>query len=192
MTNATTNDGQPPDSSKSGRYSFKSEGRRQHMLRLLAERKVTGQTLKHGIRGLEDRIRRGLDPDTPLAVLHAERRAAYIQDLGGEATVSAMEAGIADRLADLDLVRGLLNTQRAGAKKMSLKALHDHVQAVTRNVVAYVQAAKAIGPGRREKPTDKTVLVRRYAVEPSGGPSNGQDEANADIMKQAGEQEAGQ
>ncbi len=170
MTDTSKNDSQPAETGQSGRYSFKSEGRREHMLRLHAAGIAFGPRPKHGIRALEDRLKRGLDPESPLAVLHAEQRAKYIADLGGEANLSNMEAGICDRLADLDLVRGLLTAQRQTGKRMTAVQLVNHVQAVTRHVLAYVTAVKAVGPGRRVKDTDREIIIRRYASEPSPQP----------------------
>jgi hypothetical protein len=85
-------------------------------------------------------------------------------------------------------VRGLLNAQRETTKRMTAANLLNHVQAVTRNVLAYVQAVKAIGPGRREKPTDKTVLVRRYAdpVRPTPDNGPGQGQAKAAMLGDSG------
>ncbi len=160
-----------PDKRQSSRHKHKSPGRVAWMKRLHEEGRAFnsgGPRPKHGIRALEDRLRRGLDPGSPLAVLHAEREAAYLQDLGGSEQCSNMERGIAARLADLDLVRGMLASQRLSSKHMSFKVLHDHVQAVTRNVVAYVTAAKAIGPGRRQKDTEE-IVIRRWADEPADG-----------------------
>jgi len=98
VTNDGTGGTPSPDAAQSGRYKRKSPGRVAWMKRLHAEGRAFtsgGPRPKHGVRALEDRIRRGLDPGSPLASLHAERRAAYIQDLGGEDNISAMEAGIA-------------------------------------------------------------------------------------------------
>jgi len=161
-----------------GRYSVKSPGRVAFMKRLNEEGLggMGGRRPTHGIRALTERLKRGLDPDTPLAAFHAELREKYLADLGGEGNLSNMEAGICDRLADLDLMRGLLNAQRETAKRMTAANLLNHVQGVTRNVLAYVQAVKAIGPGRRPKDSDKTIIVKRYAADPGGvTPGNGQD-----------------
>ncbi len=147
------------------------------MRRLHAEGRTGpgGRKLGHGEYALAERLKRGLDPDTPLAVLHGEQRAKYIADLGGEEHLSNMEAGICDRLADLDLVRGLLTAQRQTGKRMTAVQLVNHVQAVTRHVLAYVTAVKAVGPGRRQKDTDREIIIRRFASEPitqSEGASN--------------------
>ncbi len=152
------------------------------MKRLQEEGKagMGGRRPTHGIKALAERLKRGLDPDTPLAVLHNEIKGAYVADLGGDENISAMEAGICDRLADLDLMRGLLNAQRETTRRMTAKKLLDHIQAVTRNALGYVQLAKAVGPGRREKPTDNTVLVKRYADPVSPTPDNGHGQAQAE------------
>lgn len=171
-----------PDGSQSPRYKHKSAGRVAWMKRLHEEGRAGtgGPRPKHGIRALEDRLRRGLAPDSPLGVLHAELRGKYLTDLGGEGNISNMEAGICDRLADLDLMRGLLSAQRETAKRMTAANLLNHVQGVTRNVLAYVQAVKAIGPGRREKPTGKTIIVKRYAADPGAAkPDDGQEAPGA-------------
>jgi hypothetical protein len=170
-----------------GRYSVKSPGRVAFMKRLNEEGLggMGGRRPTHGVRALAERLKRGLNPDTPLAAFHAELRGKYLADLGGEGNLSNMEAGICDRLADLDLMRGLLNAQRETAKRMTAAALLNHVQGVTRNVLAYVQAVKAIGPGRRQVEADRTVVVRRYAADPAASappqPDNGQEgQAGAD------------
>lgn len=137
-----------------GRYRVKSPGRVAAARRLneLGLRGIGGRRPSHGLIALEQRLKRGLDPTTHLGRLHAARRAGYVADLGGEEACSEMEKGIADRLADLDLVRGLLNAQREGTRRIaSAKALHAHALAVTRNALAYVQAVRLVGPGRRPR-----------------------------------------
>ncbi len=172
---------QEPVTAKSGRYSFKSEGRAAFMRKLHEEGRagMGGRRPTHGVRALAERLKRGLDPETPLAVLHAEIKARYVADLAGEENCSAMELGVADRLADLDLIRGLLNAQRDAGKRMSLTQLEAFAAAVSRNAAAYLQAVKTVGPARREKPTDRAVVVRRWAPEPSQGPGNGPGQAEA-------------
>jgi hypothetical protein len=114
-------------------------------------RGVGGRTPSHGLRAIEGLLRRGLDPETPLGLIHKERRDGYAQDLGGEGQCSNMELSVADRLADLDIVRALLMAQRERARRMPVRALIDHCSAVTKNVVAFVQAVRVVGPGRRPK-----------------------------------------
>jgi hypothetical protein len=110
-------------------------------------------------------------------VLHAEYRGRYVADLGGEDNCSAMELGVADRLADLDLIRGLLNCQRDASKRMSLAQLEAFAGTVSKNCAAYLQAVKTIGPGRRQKDTDRQIIVRRqYGEAPQ--PSNGTEQEN--------------
>jgi hypothetical protein len=133
-----------------------------------------GRPLKSGEFALAERLSRGLDAAGPLAILHAERRTRYVGDLGGEENCSAMELRVCDRLADLDLLRGLLNVQRDASKRMSLTKLEAFAAAVSRNAVAYLQAVKTIGPGRRAKDADRTVVVRRWsAAEPDTKPTDG-------------------
>jgi hypothetical protein len=152
-------------------------GKRLHELGIAG---MGGRRPTHGVRALAERLKRGLDPNTPLAALHAELRGKYLTDLGGEENISNMEAGICTRLADLDLVRGLLNAQRETAKRMTAANLMNHVQGVTRNCLAYVQAVKAIGPGRRQVDADKTIIVRRFAADPGAAkPDDGQEEPGA-------------
>ena len=134
-----------------------------------------GRPQKTGEFALSERLKRGLDPTTPLAVLHAEYRGRYVADLGGEDNCSAMELGVADRLADLDLIRGLLNCQRDTSKRMSLTQLEAFAGAVSKNCAAYLQAVKTVGPSRRQKETDRTLtILRNYGATPPA-PSIGQE-----------------
>ncbi len=166
MTNTSKKDSQGPETDQSGRYSFKSEGRREHMLRLHTAGIAFGPRPKHGVRALADRLRRGLDPETPLALLHSEFRDQYVADLGGKEACSAMELGVCERLADLDLIRGMLNAQRDASRRLSLKRLEVFAATVSRNAAAYIQAVKTIGPGRRQRPADQTIIVKKFAEAP--------------------------
>jgi hypothetical protein len=167
---------EPVTTQPQGRYSHKSPGRVAFMKKLNQEGRtgMGGRKVTHGVRALVERLKRGLDEETPLAVLHAEYRGRYVADLGGEDNCSAMELGVADRLADLDLIRGLLNCQRDASKRMSLAQLETFAGTVSKNCAAYLQGVKTIGPGRRQKDADKQFIVRRPYGEAQ--PSNGTEQ----------------
>lgn len=157
-------------------------------LNATGQRGVGGVYPTHGLAALEALLRKGLEPETPIGRLHTERRRAYLQDLGGAENCSNMEQGICDRLADLDLERALLNARRENAHRISVKMQLDHSAAVIRNVLAYIQAARVVGPGRRERVCDpfREEMLRqeleaereereRHAAESNNG--NGTDHA---------------
>jgi hypothetical protein len=138
-----------------------------------------GRPQKTGEFALSERLKRGLNPATPLAVLHAEIRGRYVGDLGGEDNCSAMELGVCDRLADLDLIRGLLNCQRDGMKRLSLTQLEAFAGTVSKNCAAYLQGVKTIGPGRRQKDADRQIIVRRpYGEAPQASNGNGSEQGS--------------
>jgi hypothetical protein len=168
---------EPVTTQSGGRYSHKSPGRAAFMKRLNQEGRggMGGRKVTHGVRALVERLKRGLDEETPLAVLHAEYRGRYVADLGGEENCSAMELGVCDRLADLDLIRGLLNCQRDASKRMSLAQLEAFAGTVSKNCAAYLQAVKTVGPGRRTRDTDRTVIVRRWSGSEAPPPSTEQE-----------------
>lgn len=167
---------EPVTAQSRGRYSHKSAGRAAFMTKLNQEGRagMGGRKVTHGVRALAERLKRGLDPETPLAVLHAEIRGRYVADIGGEEQCSAMELGVCDRLADLDLLRGLLNCQRDASKRMSLAQLEAFAAAVSKNAGAYLQAVKTIGPGRRSKDTGPEQIVLKDFSVPR--PANGETE----------------
>lgn len=129
----------------------------------------------HGANALERLIKQGLSREHPIGVLLAERRGLYLADLGGEANISNMEAGVVDRLAKLDLFESLLDARlidpvTGRTRRLSWARLHSLGLLRVRLGDSYARMAQALGLKRRERevPTLDTFL-RDAAADDGGG-----------------------
>ncbi len=154
-------------STKSGRrYSVVSPGRvaagkRLHELGLAG---IGGRRPTHGRRALVELLKRGLEEGSPVATLQREAEDAYLSDLGGPEQASNMDKGLVRRLAVLDLDLALLLAQRDGAARLTREQSSRLSQDLSRNSAAYTALVKTLGgPGRRAKPADTQIVIRRYA-----------------------------
>ncbi len=157
-------------STKSGRrYSVVSPGRvaagkRLHELGLAG---IGGRRPTHGRRALVELLKRGLEEGSPIAVLQREAEDAYLSDLGGLEQASAMDRGLVRRLAVLDLDLALLLAQRDGAARLTREQSSRLSQDLSRNSAAYTALVKTLGgPGRRQKPADREIVIKRFADPP--------------------------
>lgn len=162
-----------------GRYSVKSPGRVAFMKRLNEEGLggMGGRRPTHGRRALAELIRRGEQLDGPIGELTRQLETAYAVDYGGD--LSTAEKALVKRLVVLDVDLALSIAERDKAKRFTKQDAIAHTQAVSRNCAAYAALVKVLGgPGRREKPTGNTLVVRRYADPvkpmPDNGPGQGQ------------------
>jgi hypothetical protein len=126
--------------------------------------------LTHGAKALEALIRQGLNRSHPVGVLLAERKALYVQDLGGEAACSAMEIGLCDRLARLDLYTALVDArmidpQTGRTRRLSWDRLHRLGLLTVRLTDSFTRTAAALGIKRREKRIELDDLRRQYGAD---------------------------
>ncbi|MCI0426922.1 MAG: hypothetical protein L0Z46_02755 [Nitrospiraceae bacterium] len=154
---------------KQQRYKAKSPGRVAAMIKLnqAGLGGMGGRRPTHGRNALAELLKRGMDPDSEIAVVERDLTGAYLSDLGGEATASAMDKGLVKRLVALDLDFYLLKTMRERGAKFSRVQLFALLQAQSRNAVCYGQTVKALGgPGRRPAQINGEIIIKRYADAP--------------------------
>ncbi len=178
MTVEPENDTPEPVKTQSApRYSHKSEGRAEFMRRLNAEGRggIGGRRPTHGQRALAELFRRGMDEGSPTAQLRREATDAYITDEGGADNVGAKKKNIIRRMVRLDLNLALLDAQLDKATSLPWKKQLELYAAIDRNAATYKACVKTLGgPEKRQKDTDRTVIIRRWSAEPA--PSNGESE----------------
>ncbi len=150
--------------SKSGRrYSTVGPGRvaagkRLHELGLAG---MGGRKPTHGRRALAELVRRGEQLDGPIGELTRELETAYSVDYGGREDLSTAEKALIKRLVVLDVDLYLAIAERDRAVRFSKAQAIAHAQAISRNCAAFSQLVKVLGgPGRRQKPADRTIILR--------------------------------
>ncbi len=172
---------EPVKAQSKGRYSYKSPGRVEFMRRLNAEGRggVGGRRPTHGRRALVELLKRGLDDGSPVVAMQREAEAAYLQDLGGRENATSMDQGLVRRMAILDLDLALLLAQRDGSARLSRNDASQLRQDIARNTAAYSACVKTLGgPGRRTKPADREVIIRRAWDPPAPDPGQGEEAAS--------------
>jgi len=147
-------------------------GKRLHELGIAG---MGGRKPTHGRRALAELVRRGESLDGPIGELSRSLEGAYAVDYGGD--LSTAEKAIVKRLVVLDVDLALSIAERDKARRFTRQDAIAHTQAISRNCAAFAALVKVIGgPGRRQKSTDKTVVVRRYVDPVTPAPDNGQDQ----------------
>jgi hypothetical protein len=159
-----------------GRYAFKSEGRARFMRELNASgRRGPGvRPVDKGDYALLVRYKAGISPESPLYSILNKYRDDFLSDLGGEPNTSAMEKETCEHMSFLKILHSLQVAQLSQAKRMSRRELSNLAQSASRTAATFGQLAKALGFQRRQVPSDNTIVVKRYAAEPSQGPGDGQ------------------
>ncbi len=147
-----------------GRYSHKSPGRVAYMTRLNQEGKggMGGRRPTHGRRMLAELVKRGEQLDGPIGELTQRLESAYAADYGDD--LSTAEKSLVKRLVMLDVDLALLIAARDKAARFTKADAVNHAQAVSRNCAAFSALVKVMGgPGRRQKPADREIVVRRWS-----------------------------
>ena len=133
-----------------------------------------GRMPVHGIRALEAMLSRGQAPEGKIGTLLADFEQGFLADLGGPDEASAKETGLCRRLAELELLIGLvkarLTTGRGGprrlpwAREKDLLTVHGHL------TDSFTRTALAIGLARRARPVPSLAeyLEGKYGQQPDG------------------------
>jgi hypothetical protein len=162
-------------------------GRVAHIQRVNAERKRRrelgelrpgedgGRPMEHGEYALAERIRRGLDPSGPLFPLLAERREAYLADLGGPGNASEKEADMCGDLASLRLTIRRIDGELHSARRLPWKRRVHLYDLRVRYALAFKDIAIRLGLQRRAAEVDRTVIIKRWTAEPTNGTEQGAD-----------------
>ena len=131
-----------------------------------------GRMPVHGIRALESMLSRGQNPEGRIGQLLAEFEQGFLADLGGPEDASAKEVGLCRRLAELELLIGLvkarLTTGRGGprrlpwAREKDLLTVHGHL------TDSFTRTALALGLQRRAKPVPslEDYIAQKYGHDP--------------------------
>ncbi len=120
-----------------------------------------GRKLDHGEYALAERLKQGLDPRSPLAVLAADYRGQYVTFFGGEENLNPVTRGLARRYAALELDFDRLQGNLTG--NLRGKRLELHCQQLLRNIQAFLSAAKVSGTSAWQKEADRTVVIKPFA-----------------------------
>lgn len=162
----------------------KAPGRIAHMQRLNAERRrrreagelkegeLGGRPITTGEFALAARIQKGLDPNGLVFPLLAERRDAYLADLGGLANASEKEADMCGDLAAMRLEIRRIDGELLGGRRIPWKRRAHLRDQRLRYALAFKDIAIRLGLQRRAAEVDRTLVIRRWG---DSVPSNGQD-----------------
>ncbi len=168
------------DLSGMGRYRQKSPGRVAAAVRLnrLGLRGVGGRKPSHGLKMLAGLLKRGVDHETFVGRLLAERLACYVEDLGGRESLSEMEHGLCERLSEGDLflalIRARLINAQGGPRRLAWSATKDVAVTHARLSDSYTRIAQALGLKRRAKVVDPgDAIAAKIAASKAGRVADG-------------------
>ncbi len=150
----------------------KSPGRVAAMRRVneLGLRGTGGHPVEHGLRSLEERLRRGHELPGGVGVLLREEEAGVLADLGGAEQVSNMERGLARRIGEarikLALIAARFCTPNGGPRRMTRREQQEWTQLWCRVAETELRLCQALGLRRRELDAGREIIIQRYAESP--------------------------
>ena len=114
-----------------------------------------GRMPVHGIRALEAMLARGEEPPGKIGQLLANLEGEFLADLGGPEDASAKEMGLCRRLAELELLIGLvkarLTTTQGGPRRLPWAREKDILTIHARLSDSFTRTAVSLGLERRAK-----------------------------------------
>lgn len=130
-----------------------------------------GRMPVHGLRALETMLARGQEPPGMIGQLLAHFEREFLSDLGGPEDVSSKERALCRRLAELELLIGLvkarLTTTQGGPRRLPWARERDLLTVHARLADSFTRTASALGLQRREKPVPSLEdwLAEHYPAE---------------------------
>ena len=114
-----------------------------------------GRLPVHGIRAIEVMLARGEEPPGKIGQLLANLEGEFLADLGGSDQASAKETGLCRRLAEVELLIGLvkarLTTTQGGPRRLTWAREKDLLTIHARLSDSFTRTASALGLQRRSR-----------------------------------------